>query len=53
MITQVKIPTEKVEQLWTLVEQDIANALARSNGYARAEHIKNWILDNKMQLWIV
>jgi|TARA_R100000081_G_scaffold76562_1_gene43024 hypothetical protein len=53
VITQVKIPTEKVEQLWTLVEQDIANALARSNGYARAEHIKNWILDNKMQLWIV
>ena len=53
MIEQVLIPTNKVKQVWSIVVKDIADALARSNGYARAEHIKKEILDNKMQLWIL
>ena len=53
MIEQVLIPTDKVKQVWSIVVKDIADALARSNAYARAEHIKKDILDNKMQLWIL
>ena len=53
MIEQVLIPTNKVEQVWSFAFKDVADALARSNGYARAEHIKKDILDNKMQLWIL
>ena len=53
MIEQILIPTNKVKQVWSIVVKDIADALARSNAYARAEHIKKDILDNKMQLWIL
>lgn len=53
MIEQILIPTDKVKQVWSIVVKDIADALARSNAYARAEHIKKDILDNKMQLWIL
>ena len=53
MIEQVLIPTNKVEQVWSFAVKDVADALAKSNGYARAEHIKKEILDNKMQLWIL
>ena len=52
-IELVRIPTENVNDAWGMVSQNIADALARSNGYARAEHIKEWILQNKMQLWIL
>ena len=53
MIELVRIPTENIKSIWDMVSNNIADALARSNGYARAEHIKKWILDNKMQLWIL
>ena len=53
MIELVRIPTENVNDAWDMVSQNIADALARSNGYARAEHIKKWILEDKMQLWIL
>jgi len=53
VIELVRIPTENVKSIWDMVSNNIADALARSNGYARAEHIKKWILDNKMQLWIL
>ena len=43
MIELVRIPTEKVNDAWGMVSKNIADALARSNGYARAEHIKKWI----------
>ena len=49
----IQIPKENIEEVWPIVVKDIADALARSNGYALAEHIKKWILENKMQLWIV
>ena len=53
MIELVRIPTKNVNDAWGMVLQNIADALARSNGYARAEHIKKWILEDKMQLWIL
>jgi hypothetical protein len=42
-----------IEEVWHIVVKDIADALARSNGYALADHIKKWILEEKMQLWIL
>jgi len=53
MITLVNIPNKSVNKTWGLVKTDIANALNRSNGYALADHIKKWILESKMQLWIL
>ena len=53
MIELISIPTKDVNEIWKIVKNDIANALNRSNGYALADHIKQWILDNKMQLWIL
>lgn len=49
----VQIPKENIEEVWPIVVKDIADALARSNGYALADHIKKWILEEKMQLWIL
>ena len=53
MIQLINIPTKSVDQAWGIVKSDIANALARSNGYALADHIKEWIKEEKMQLWIL
>ena len=36
----VQIPKQNVEEVWHIVVKDIADALARSNGYALADHIK-------------
>ena len=49
----VQVPTKHIEEVWHIVVKDIADALARSNGYALADHIKKWILEEKMQLWIL
>ena len=53
MIQLLNIPTKSVDQAWGIVKSDIANALARSNRYALADHIKEWIKEEKMQLWIL
>ena len=53
MIQLVNIPPESVSKAWGVVKADIANALARSNGYALADHILKWINEKKMQLWIL
>ena len=53
MIRLVNIPPESVSKAWGIVKADIANALARSNGYALADHILKWINEKKMQLWIL
>ena len=50
MIELVAIPTENVDKAWNHCESMIADALAKSNGYALAEHIKKWIKEEKMQL---
>jgi hypothetical protein len=53
VIQLLNIPTKSVEASWGIVKSDIADSLARSNGYALAEHIKKWIIEEKMQLWIL
>ena len=53
MIELINVPTKNVNEVWALVKTDIANALNRSNGYALADHIKKWIIEGKMQLWIL
>ena len=32
----VQVPTKNIEEVWHIVVKDIADALARSNGYALA-----------------
>ena len=53
MIELINVPTKSVNEVWALVKTDIANSLNRSNGYALADHIKKWIIEGKMQLWIL
>ena len=53
MIKLYNIPTKSVDEIWGVVKNDIANALSRSNGYALSDHIKQWIKETKMQLWIL
>ena len=53
MIQLINIPVKSLDPAWSIVKTDIANSLNRSNGYALADHIKKWILENKMQLWIL
>jgi len=53
MIKLYNIPTKSVDEVWKVVKNDIANALSRSNGYALSDHIKEWIKQEKMQLWIL
>jgi len=53
MITLYNIPIKNVDEVWKVVKNDIANALTRSNGYALSDHIKEWIKQEKMQLWIL
>ena len=53
MIELIYVPTKSVNEVWGVVKTDIANALNRSNGYALADHIKKWIIEEKMQLWIL
>ena len=53
MIQLVYIQNEKIDEAWHHVESNIADALARSNGYALASNFKEWIKEKKMQLWIL
>jgi hypothetical protein len=53
MIQLVYIPNEKIDEAWHHVESNIADALAKSNGYALASNFKEWIKEKKMQLWIL
>ena len=53
MIELIYVPTKSVNEVWGVVKTDIANSLNRSNGYALADHIKKWIIEEKMQLWIL
>ena len=53
MIQLVYIPNQKIDEAWHHVESNIADALAKSNGYALASNFKEWIKEKKMQLWIL
>ena len=47
MIQLVYIPNEKIDEAWHHVESNIADALARSSGYALASNFKEWIKEKK------
>ena len=49
----VQVPTKNIEEVWHIVVKDIADALARSNGYALASNFKEWLKENRMQLWML
>ena len=53
MIKLYNIPAKSTDEVWGVVKNDIANALTRSNGYALSDHIKKWIKETKMQLWML
>jgi hypothetical protein len=53
MIELVYIPHDMTDDAWKHVEKDIADALARSNGYALSSSIKEWVKEKKMQLWML
>ena len=53
MIELVQIPKENTEIVWLQCKGMIADALARSNGYANESHFRQWIKEGKMQLWFL
>ena len=53
MIELVQIPKENTEIVRLQCKGMIAEALARSNGYANESHFRQWIKEGKMQLWFL
>jgi hypothetical protein len=53
MIELVQIPKENIDIVWKQCKGMIADAMASSNNYANASHFKQWISENKMQLWFL
>ena len=53
MIELVQIPKENINIVWKQCKTMIADAMASSNNYANASHFKQWISENKMQLWFL
>lgn len=53
MIELVQIPKENIDIVWKQCKTMIADAMASSNNYANASHFKQWISENKMQLWFL
>lgn len=49
----VRIPTSNVDEVWSLVKQDIQNALTYSGDYTDSQFVLDCLKDNKMQLWII
>ena len=50
MIELVYIPEDMIDGSWKHVEKDVADALARSNGYALASNIKQWVKDKNIRI---
>ena len=53
MIELVQIPKKNIDIVWRQCKTMIADAMASSNNYANASHFKQWISENKMQLWFL
>jgi hypothetical protein len=53
MIELVQIPKQNIDIVWRQCKTMIADAMASSNNYANASHFKQWISENKMQLWFL
>jgi len=52
MIKAIIIPTDNIEQCWSLVDEHISNALKRSGNHYNSSDIKKNCLNEMMQLWI-
>tara|TARA_R100001460_G_scaffold6483_1_gene17031 strand:+ start:602 stop:1045 length:444 start_codon:yes stop_codon:yes gene_type:complete len=49
----VRIPTSNVNEVWSLVKQDIQNALTYSGDYTDSQFVFDCLKNNKMQMWII
>lgn len=49
----VRIPKEKIDEVWILVREYIRNALIYSGSHHHADHYKDLLKDGKLQLWII
>jgi len=48
----IKFAPDRVKDVWILVEDLIQKACDRSDGFADAEDVKNWLEQGTMQLWV-
>jgi len=49
----VRIPKEKIDEVWILIKDYIKNALIYSGSHNHAEHYKDLLKEGKLQLWII
>ena len=49
----VNIPSLNIEEVWSLVKKDIAEALSYSGNHTDAQFVYDCVKANKMQLWVV
>ena len=49
----VNIPSSNLDDVWSLVKKDIAEALSYSGNHTDAQFVYDCVKANKMQLWVV
>ena len=49
----VNIPSSNLDDVWSLVKKDIAEALSYSGNHTDAQFVYDTLKENKMQLWVV
>ena len=49
----VNIPSSNLDDVWSLVKKDIAEALSYSGNHTDAQFVYDCIKEKKMQLWVV
>ena len=49
----VNIPSINVDDVWSLVKKDIAEALSYSGNHTDAQFVYDTLKEDKMQLWVV
>ena len=49
----VNIPSSNLDDVWSLVKKDIAEALSYSGNHTDSDFVYDCVKENKMQLWVV
>jgi len=49
----VNIPSSNLDDVWSLVQKDISEALSFSGNHTDAQFVYDCVKDNKMQLWVI
>ena len=49
----VNIPSSNLDDVWSLVKKDIAEALSYSGNHTDAQFVYDTLKEDKMQLWVV